>query len=678
MKLYLRMQARGAGALLLALAWTRVPPAMASAPTAEAGVNRTVVLAGAPTAVLFTGATADDADSLTGLTYAWTPASGAGIASWSARTGSVSDPEAPAAAQVTLAAPGIYSFTLTVTDPTALVATDTVVVYALSTPSASVYDPPPAYYNAARPGGVWYTGAALKSALRTIISTGVIQRNYDLARQSLQLLDLDPNNSSNVIEIYTGTSVLKTWDSGVTWNREHCWPQSLFGNNSTIEGEEFNLRPCNPSINSSRGNSPYGIGAGYWDPDHGAPDRGVVSRAMFFVETRYSQLTLVNGQPGALQMGDLASMRGWHYQYPVAERERRRNHLIYSATDNPLYYQGNRNPYVDYPELVWAIWGTGASDAQLYVSASPPADGASTTAVDLGRVLVDSPLWPAQTVVLHKTGAVPATFAVAVSGAAAAAPLGTRQTLVGGTQAQSILVGLAGPTNTPGTISGDVTIHNTELTSAGTGLGAADGDDVIAVDGDVLAHAEASFNAGSNEDTLTIDFGAVPVGSGLHTQAVTLYNLVVLPGYTAGMALVAVAPAGDLSVLYTDIAPFTNLAAGNAAAFTATLDPNSAPGTYSATYTLAVSDEDLPGRAAGPALLLTLAAQLVPATHPGDLNCDGSVNFRDINPFVLALTNPAVWQAAYPGCPIGNGDVNGDGSVNFRDINPFVMLLTTP
>jgi hypothetical protein len=63
----------------------------------------------------------------------------------------------------------------------------------------------------------------------------------------------------------------------------------------------------------------------------------------------------------------------------------------------------------------------------------------------------------------------------------------------------------------------------------------------------------------------------------------------------------------------------------------------------------------------------------------GDLNCDGSVNFGDINPFVLYLSNFATWQAAYPGCPATNGDVNGDGTygqASFGDINPFVALLT--
>jgi hypothetical protein len=62
---------------------------------------------------------------------------------------------------------------------------------------------------------------------------------------------------------------------------------------------------------------------------------------------------------------------------------------------------------------------------------------------------------------------------------------------------------------------------------------------------------------------------------------------------------------------------------------------------------------------------------------PGDLNCDGSADFGDINPFVLILADPAAWQAAYPGCPPGNADLNMSGTVGFDDINPFVALLAT-
>lgn len=60
----------------------------------------------------------------------------------------------------------------------------------------------------------------------------------------------------------------------------------------------------------------------------------------------------------------------------------------------------------------------------------------------------------------------------------------------------------------------------------------------------------------------------------------------------------------------------------------------------------------------------------------GDLNCDGHVDFGDINPFVLALSNPALYKITYPGCFIENGDINMDGFTDFGDINPFVALLT--
>jgi hypothetical protein len=59
----------------------------------------------------------------------------------------------------------------------------------------------------------------------------------------------------------------------------------------------------------------------------------------------------------------------------------------------------------------------------------------------------------------------------------------------------------------------------------------------------------------------------------------------------------------------------------------------------------------------------------------GDLNCDHAVDFGDINPFVMAVTDAAAYQAAFPGCNVQLADINGDGEVNFGDINPFVALL---
>ena len=65
-----------------------------------------------------------------------------------------------------------------------------------------------------------------------------------------------------------------------------------------------------------------------------------------------------------------------------------------------------------------------------------------------------------------------------------------------------------------------------------------------------------------------------------------------------------------------------------------------------------------------------------PPLCPGDLNCDGVVDFDDIDPFVAALGcpsgDPNCWD---PTCPWLNGDVNDDGTVDFDDIDPFVARI---
>ena len=59
----------------------------------------------------------------------------------------------------------------------------------------------------------------------------------------------------------------------------------------------------------------------------------------------------------------------------------------------------------------------------------------------------------------------------------------------------------------------------------------------------------------------------------------------------------------------------------------------------------------------------------------GNLNCDGAINLFDIDPFILALTDPAAYEAAYPDCDQRLLDCNVDGTVNEDDIDAFVALL---
>jgi C1A family cysteine protease len=73
---------------------------------------------------------------------------------------------------------------------------------------------------------------------------------------------------------------------------------------------------------------------------------------------------------------------------------------------------------------------------------------------------------------------------------------------------------------------------------------------------------------------------------------------------------------------------------------------------------------------------IQLVGQRYPAEHMlGDLNCDGTVDFEDINPFVLVLSDPAGYQGAYPDCSVLTADCNQDGSVDFDDVNPFIERL---
>ena len=59
----------------------------------------------------------------------------------------------------------------------------------------------------------------------------------------------------------------------------------------------------------------------------------------------------------------------------------------------------------------------------------------------------------------------------------------------------------------------------------------------------------------------------------------------------------------------------------------------------------------------------------------GDLNCDGSVDAFDIEPFIFALFVPQEYLDRYPTCDPLVADTNGDGAVDAFDIEPFLTIL---
>lgn len=58
-----------------------------------------------------------------------------------------------------------------------------------------------------------------------------------------------------------------------------------------------------------------------------------------------------------------------------------------------------------------------------------------------------------------------------------------------------------------------------------------------------------------------------------------------------------------------------------------------------------------------------------------DLDCDGSVDLRDVEPFIVALIDPEGYINARPNCDIKVGDINGDGSVDLQDVEPFIACV---
>lgn len=490
------------------------------------------------------------------------------------------------------------------------------------------YDAPASYYANATST----VGATLQTQLRTIISV-MTPVNYGDARYSAPYTDADPNHPGNILTVYSRTSVPATWDSGATWNREHTWPQSRIGasaSNGTanVASDQFEVRPADASQNSSRGNRFYGgaygsgaarnIDANTFYP--GDADAGDVARGMFYMATRYSQLSLVNqaNATGGLQMGDLATLLQYNYADTPDTFERRRNAAIYGragytgATVNNPYAQGNRNPFVDHPEWVWAVFGGGNNNSQITLG-TVGANGASSRTVDFGTVIVGAPLPSLSTsVTISKSGANPTYFDVETAGNASSTILGRFNAFGYNAATKATTVSLSATTATAGVTTGTVTVDNLDITSGGAGQGSADGNDVVSMTFKVLNHSNASFAAGSDSNSLTVDLGKLLPGQ-VTSSAASLFNLsTTSAALTAGLDLDSISASGATSLFSLDAATFSNLLAGTSASLPFTFSSPLVAGDYSVTYTLLTSDANLAGATSGTPLTLTLHASVVP------------------------------------------------------------------
>jgi endonuclease I len=142
-------------------------------------------------------------------------------------------------------------------------------------------------------------------------------------------------------------------------NCEHTWPQSRFNrtfDKSLQKSDLHHLYPTDSQATSARGNNEFAevdgqelndcdgsyVGAekfqgAYFEPPN--EHKGNVARALFYFSVRYK-----------LKISRLEEeyLRRWHALDPVDQDERDRNELIHKV-------QGNRNPFIDYPELVNSI-----------------------------------------------------------------------------------------------------------------------------------------------------------------------------------------------------------------------------------------------------------------------------------------------------------------------------------
>ncbi|MEO6435475.1 MAG: endonuclease, partial [Tepidisphaeraceae bacterium] len=482
--------------------------------------------------------------------------------------------------------------------------------------------------------------------------------SYEGLKTTIPITDRDPANPSNVLLVYSGYSVQGLWSTGGTiWNREHVWPSS-YGIGDPDSGvdfsDQFNLRPCNPNVNSDRNNEYYddvpvakrmvghALAPETWENTDFAdvsPDqmweprvieKGDLARGLFYMATRYDgtetnttnlELTdtvalIATGSP---LMGKLSTMLKWHYQDGINNEERRRNDVIYDSG------QHNRNPFIDKPELVWTVFGGGVNNSKLYVGASAPSDGTSSTTVNL-RVIKNA-AWGSSNVTLNKAGSNPTTYDVTTSGNGTTTATGAGQTLDYDPTTKTLTVSLNALTNTTGLKTGTVTVNNTDLTTSGTGTGSADGNDTINVSGAVLEHAQPSFIAGVSATGATYDFGYVPAGFAART---TGFNVINNPDDTAGQAFTAsldvdgVTRTGSTRHSTNVVAsnPATPLVAGSSLGYTATFTPDTTDSLASSTHTIAVSDENIPGATALTNLVLTTTGRTTTGVFPvtGSLN----------------------------------------------------------
>jgi endonuclease I len=252
---------------------------------------------------------------------------------------------------------------------------------------------PPGYYNTAS----GKTGETLQIALYNIIK-GHTSLSYDNLWGAFYATDSKANDSvwdmySDIpggtppYQFYFGSEQCGTGGSGGyegdCYSREHSFPKSWFGGTiSPMYTDLFHIYPADQYVNNYHSDNPYGnVTAPSWTSlnlSKSGPSstpgytgtvfepidtyKGDFARSYFYMATRYENViaTWKNYNPNgaavldgssypAYQTWYLNMLIQWHTQDPVSAKEIARNDSIYKI-------QHNRNPYIDHPEYVGAVW----------------------------------------------------------------------------------------------------------------------------------------------------------------------------------------------------------------------------------------------------------------------------------------------------------------------------------
>lgn len=274
----------------------------------------------------------------------------------------------------------------------------------LLAPAFFISQAPANYYD----GTSGITGYELKSKLHDIISKKTITWHYgDLPSFYGQTdldhyYDYDASNDTILLDMYsnnpTGTTayhytkenlISSAGVEGLGYNREHMMPQSSFNSNYPMYSDLFFVIPTDARINQRRSNYPYGIAGstnfhtftnGSKISTNGTPNsgytgrvyephsefKGDIARSLLYYVVRYEgKLNSFNFYNGTSPANDTSPLDGteekayedwfltmllhWHNNDPVSPKEIDRNNIVYEI-------QKNRNPFIDHPEWVNAIW----------------------------------------------------------------------------------------------------------------------------------------------------------------------------------------------------------------------------------------------------------------------------------------------------------------------------------